>query len=228
MTLLFEARAADSPYIDTVVRGCTFGAGAPVRPAELHWHMVFVRHSGKTQLLIVGPWTTAGVASWDGEAEILWIKFKLGTFMPHLPTNQFLNRETPLPEASGNDFWLKNTAWELPNYENAETFVQRLAHDDLLVRDPIVTAALNNQLRPNTVAPRTVRHRFLRATGLTQKHIEQVQRAQRAAALLEQGTSILDTVHEAGYFDQPHLTRSLKRYIGKTPAQQFVPRPQRK
>ncbi len=31
--------------------------------------------------------------------------------------------------------------------------------------------------------------------------------------------SILDTVERAGYFDQPHLTRSLKRFIGQTPAQ---------
>jgi AraC-like DNA-binding protein len=30
---------------------------------------------------------------------------------------------------------------------------------------------------------------------------------------------ILDAVHEAGYFDQAHLTRSLKRLIGQTPGQ---------
>ncbi len=33
------------------------------------------------------------------------------------------------------------------------------------------------------------------------------------------GVSILDAVHEAGYFDQSHLTRSLKHFIGLTPAQ---------
>jgi AraC-like DNA-binding protein len=36
---------------------------------------------------------------------------------------------------------------------------------------------------------------------------------------LKQGVSILDTVYEAGYFDQAHLTRSLKHLIGQTPAQ---------
>jgi AraC-like DNA-binding protein len=36
---------------------------------------------------------------------------------------------------------------------------------------------------------------------------------------LRQGVSILDTVEQAGYADQPHLTRSLKRLIGQTPAQ---------
>jgi AraC-like DNA-binding protein len=66
---------------------------------------------------------------------------------------------------------------------------------------------------------RTVRHRFLRATGLNASRIRQVKRAQHAQALLRQGVSILDTVDEAGYFDQPHLTRSLKQFIGYTPAQ---------
>jgi AraC-like DNA-binding protein len=222
MTLFFEARLSDSPYIETVTHGYTFGAGSPLRPAELHWHMVFVKHSGQSQLLVVGPWTTAGVATWDGEAEILWIKFKLGTFMPHLPTSYLTDCEMPLPEASGNNFWLKSEAWQFPSYDNTETFVHKLVHEETLVRDPIILAALSDQLYPDEVAPRTLRHHFLRATGLTQKHIQQVQRAQRAAALLQQGVSILDTVHEVGYFDQPHLTRSLKRFFGKTPAQHLA------
>ena len=60
---------------------------------------------------------------------------------------------------------------------------------------------------------------FLRVTGLTQGHIYQVERANRAAAMLRQGTPIPDTAYLAGYFDQPHLTRSLKQWIGYTPAQ---------
>ena len=36
--------------------------------------------------------------------------------------------------------------------------------------------------------------------------------------LCRDGASILDTVHEAGYFDQAHLTRSLRVLIGVTPA----------
>jgi hypothetical protein len=151
------------------------------------------------------------------DAEILWIKFKLGTFMPHLPARNLLDGETILPGAASNSFWLKGSAWQFPDYENAETFVDRLVREEVLIRDPVVTAVLDGypQGRPS----RTVRHRFLRATGLTQNHIRQFERARRAAALLRQGVSILDAVSEAGYFDQPHLTRSLKQWIGHTPAQ---------
>lgn len=55
--------------------------------------------------------------------------------------------------------------------------------------------------------------------GLTQGSIRQIERAQQAAALLERGVPILDAVYETGYANQPHLTRSLKRFYGQTPAQ---------
>jgi methylphosphotriester-DNA--protein-cysteine methyltransferase len=69
------------------------------------------------------------------------------------------------------------------------------------------------------VSLRTLRHRFLQATGLTQSRVRQAERARRAIELLEQGVSILDAVFEAGYYDQPHLTRSLQRFVGYTPGQ---------
>jgi methylphosphotriester-DNA--protein-cysteine methyltransferase len=138
--------------------------------------------------------------------------------MPNLPFKNLLDKDTVLPEAARrNSFWLNSSAWQFPDYENVETFVDRLVRADALVHDPVVKAALQGQL--SEMPSRTVRHRFLRATGLTQSYIVQFERAKQAAALLEQGVSILDTVYEAGYFDQPHLTRSLKQFIGYTPAQ---------
>lgn len=210
---------SDSPYVETITHGWTASDGSTIRPAEIHWHMIFSKHHGRVHPLIVGPLTTAGVVSWTEGAEILWIKFKLGAFMPHLPPREFLDVETMLPGGASQSFWLKGTAWQFPNYDNVETFIDRLVRAEVLVRDPTVNAALQGQLQDTP--SRTTRHRFGRATGLSQSHIHQFERAQRAAALLEQGVSILDTVHEAGYFDQPHLTRALKRFIGKTPGQQI-------
>ena len=66
---------------------------------------------------------------------------------------------------------------------------------------------------------RSLQYRFLRATGLTHKTIQQIERASSAVSLLERGTSISETAFELGYFDQAHLTNSLKRLIGRTPAQ---------
>ncbi|MBZ0286300.1 MAG: helix-turn-helix domain-containing protein, partial [Anaerolineae bacterium] len=186
--------------------------------SETHWHMVFTRFEGGSHPIVVGPLTSSGIVPYSEGAEILWVKFRLGTFMPHMPFRNCLDSEIILPgAASSKSFWLKGSAWEFPTYENVEAFVERLVHGDILVRDPVVTTAL--QGHPQEIPPRTLRHRFLRATGLTQKHIHQVERARQAVALLESGASILDTVYEAGYFDQPHLTRALRQWIGHTPAQ---------
>ncbi len=86
-----------------------------------------------------------------------------------------------------------------------------------LARDPIVNAALQGHLKDRD--PRTLQRHFLRVTGLTQSAVRQIERARYATYLLQQGVSILDTVEQAGYFDQSHLTRSLKYLIGQTPAQ---------
>lgn len=217
MSLLHDERPSDSPYVESVTRGLTTGNGSSIRPAETSWHMVFVRHGGSARLVLVGPWRAAGTASWGEGADILWLKFKLGTFMSHSPVATFRDSETVMPGATSGSFWLDDHTWPYPNSEDAEVFVDRLARKGVLVRDPLVSAALGGD--PEAVSPRTLRHRFLRATGLPQRHIEGVTRAQRAAALLTQGTSIADTVYEAGYFDQPHLARSLKRFVGYTPAQ---------
>jgi hypothetical protein len=217
MSIIYEERLSDSPYVETVTHGYTASDGSTIRPAERHWHMVFTRYNGRVHPLVVGPLTTAGVVSWKEDAEILWIKFKLGTFMPHRSPRDYLDTETILPGAACQSFWLNGSTWQFPDYENADTFVDGLVRDGLLVSDPVVKAALQDELPE--MSSRTVRHRFLRATGLGQSHIWQMKRAQHAEALLQQGVSILDTVYEAGYFDQPHLTRSLKQFIGYTPAQ---------
>jgi methylphosphotriester-DNA--protein-cysteine methyltransferase len=52
---------------------------------------------------------------------------------------------------------------------------------------------------------------------LTHGLFRQIERARYATNLLRDGASILDAVHEAGYFDQAHLTRSLNVFIGETP-----------
>ena len=217
MSIIFEQRASDSPYIESITHGRTISAGSSIRPAECHWHMVFVKEHGRFHPIVVGPLQAAGVATWGEGAEILWVKFRLGTFMPHLPARNQLDIETPLPDAAFQSFWLKGSVWQFPTHENIDVFVNRLVRDEILVRDSVVDTALKDH--PQDVPSRTVRHRFLRTTGLTQGHIRQIERAQRAAEMLRQGFSILDTVYETGYSDQPHLTKSLKQFVGYTPAQ---------
>lgn len=216
MSLQYLERRSDSPFVETITIGQTLSDGSAQRPAECHWHMVFAKLHDRVVPLAVGPLTAAGVASWGAGAEVLWIKFKLGTWMPHLPPKLLIDQEEPLGEPSRSLFWLGGSAWEFPTFENADTFVARLVRAGLLARDPAVGSALSDDPLPPS---RTLRHRFLHTTGLSQSTIRQMARAQRAAAMLQQGVSIGDTIYDAGYFDQPHLTRSLRRFVGATPAE---------
>jgi AraC-like DNA-binding protein len=179
--------------------------------------MVLVKFQGKTQFIVTGALPTSGVVSYTEGAEILWIKLKLGTFLPHLPARIRLDKETILPDAVCHSFWLGSMSWQYPSFDNVETFINRLVRAEALARDQLVSAVLQDH--PQGMAPRTVRHRFVQATGLSHTSIQQIERAQQASALLRQGVPIPDTVYQAGYFDQPHLTRALKRWIGYTPAQ---------
>lgn len=217
MTLIFEERPSDSPYVETVTHGYTVGSSHVIRPAESNWHMVFVKYEGNHLPIVTGPLSSSGNVKFTEGAEIVWIRFKLGVFMPHMPNRDMIDSETVLPDASSKSFWLNSASWQFPDYENIETFIDRLVRDEVLVFDTLIDDTLQNRL-PD-VSQRTVRHRFLQSTGLSQNTIFQMQRAQLAQHLLQSGQSILDTVYEAGYYDQPHLTRSLKQYIGYTPAQ---------
>ena len=44
-----------------------------------------------------------------------------------------------------------------------------------------------------------------------------IERARFATQLLREGRPPVDVAHDAGYFDQAHLTRSLRKLIGLTP-----------
>lgn len=221
MSLQFTDRKSDSPYIEMVSHGYSTMDDSLTRPAESSWHLIIVRQNGSVTPLMVGPLTTSGVANFTAGAEFLWIKFRLGVFMPHLPLKDFLDLETPLPKAGSQSFWLNGCAWAFPHPDDVETFIQRLVREEVLVRDPMVDAAIRSQ--PQELSPRRMRERFLRSTGLSQVHIRQHLRANQAADLLARGVPILDVVDQLGYFDQPHLTRSLKRFVGRTPAQILGP-----
>lgn len=217
MKFTFEARASDSTFVDAIWRTQSEGGASFTSLAESHWGMVVTKQNGKTYLTVHGPETKAKPAPVPENAEMFGIVFKLGTFMPHLPANALVDEELNLPDATSKSFWLHGSPWQFPDYENADTFIARLVRDGLLVHEPVVDATLQGRLQYLSV--RSAQRRFLRATGLTHTAVRQIERARQALALLESGVSILDTIDRAGYFDQPHLTRALKHFMGQTPAQ---------
>lgn len=217
MLLVFEDRPSDSPFVERVWRCRSERAGRFHSIASPHWEMVVTRHRGKIFLTMRGPETRATMVDCPSEGEWLGIRFRLGTFMPQLPVARLIDgNDVNLPHVSARSFWLDGSEWEYPDFENAEVFVARLVKTNVIRRDGAVEDALKGDHRALSV--RSVQRHFRQATGMSHSMFRQIERARHATRLLRAGASILDTVHEAGFFDQSHLARSIKRLIGQTPA----------
>lgn len=176
------------------------------------------RLGGQNFFTIRGPETAATVMEVPANGEWVAIRFTAGTFMPRfMPGSLRDHRDVFLPDASTRAFWFNGSAIEYPSFENAETFVESFVASGELDFDPLVPNALRNcREAPLT---RTMQRHFLRATGVTQATFHQIERARAATLMLREGRAIADVIGAAGYYDQAHLIRSLRRFIGETPLQ---------
>jgi AraC-like DNA-binding protein len=215
--IAFEDRVSDSSLVERVWAAYSEAAGEFASVAASHWEMAITRYRGQTFLTVRGPETRATTADCPSDGEWLGIRFKLGTFMPRFPPALLRDRrDVTLPGAVTRKFWLAGSVWEYPTFDNAETFVARLVKRGLIARDPIVDAVMSGER--HLISRRSVQRRFARATGITHTTYRTIERARYATTLLRQGVPIIDVVQHAGYFDQPHLARSLKRLIGQSPS----------
>jgi hypothetical protein len=185
MSMIFEGRLSDSPYVERIWRVRAATDFSPICPADGRWNLLLTIRDGRVRTSVEGPLTRAKTKNHFEGTEWLVIKFTLGAFMPHLPIRRFLDEEAILPEGARKSFWLNGSTWQFPDYENVENFVGKLVREDLLSIDPVVKAVLQDQ--PPAMSFRNVRRRFVRATGLTHSYVRQIERAQYALALLEQG-----------------------------------------
>ncbi|HLK01963.1 MAG TPA: helix-turn-helix domain-containing protein [Streptosporangiaceae bacterium] len=217
MGLEIESRPSDSPYIERVWRSSSSEVSRMTSVAIAHWDLVFWQRRGQVRVAIQGPESKASPAPVPEDAAFFGIVFSLGTSLSHLPVSQLVDGSAEIPDATRRSFWLNGSVWHLPDYDNAEGLVRRMVRTGVLIRDPVVAAALAGS--PAEVTERTVQRRFVAATGLTRGAIRQIGRARQAAMLIQEAMPAHDVVYRLGYFDQPHLARSLTRYIGRTATQ---------
>ena len=213
----FEHRAPETPFVEVIWRTRSVPTEYFRSVAVPHWEIVVTRQRGEMALSVRGPETRASIARIPQHAEFLGITFRHGAFMPRLPSEQLVDGGVTLPRAGRSSFWLDGSAWQIPDFETADVFVDRLVRAGLLVRDPMVECALTGQ--PLALSPRSIQRRVRRATGLTRAAIRGIARADEAAELLSGGRSINDVVALLEFADQAHLTRALRRMLGETPAQ---------
>src|SRR5260370_8603136 len=197
----FEERPSDSPCVaavwrtqaETVWSTHLKTPGPFLFPAVSHWGLVVTKQHGKTTLTLWGPGTKATPAPCPGEAELFGIIFQRGAFLPSLPPGIVRDRrDTVLPLATSTSFCLNGSTWQFPDYDNADTFVDRLLRSGLLVRDDLVHAVANGQLKDLSL--RSPQHPFRPATGLTHRMVRQMKPASYAKEPLHHRISIALTL----------------------------------
>ena len=213
----FEKGSTTSPLVSTTWQTTSEPEDRFISVAVSNWEIVITRQPGGTWVTLRGPETRATTAPIPQDAEFFGVQFSHGTFLPMLDMRRLVDRSLMLPMASPRSFWLDGTAWELPGPDNADVFVDRMVRAGLLVHDPVASAALRDDVAG--LSARSVERRVARATGLTRGAIRQIRRAERAVDLLAGGVPVPEAARRAGYADQPHLTRSLRRFVGQTPSQ---------
>ncbi len=217
-TELFEIDdwGSESGYVERSWTSRSVPEPAFLSVAASHWELCVTTQRGRTQVTVRGPETRATVVAIPEDAEFFGIVFGLGTYLPAIPSGRLVDRTMTLP-ATASSVWLDGDRWEIPTPGNVEGFVDRLVRRGLLVRDPLVAEALHTEV--DGVSTRTLQRRVSGATGLTRRTIRQIARAEHAVEVLERGTSPREAAQLLGYADQAHLTRSLQRFVGQTPAQ---------
>lgn len=217
MNLRFENRASDSPWIDTVWTCTSERVSEMTSVAAVCWGLVFHERDGGTYASVTGPETRTGTAPVPEGATFVGIEFAVGTWLRAAPAPTLVDGGLELPGTTRTTFRLDGLRWEIPGPDDAEALVDRLVRAGVVVRDPLV-AEIRRGHRPE-VSDRTVERRFRAATGLTRGAVRQIERVRAAAALLAAGTPVADVVTKLGYFDEPHLARALRRYVGRTAGQ---------
>ncbi|TMR06995.1 helix-turn-helix domain-containing protein [Actinomadura soli] len=217
MELRFGTRQSDSRWVDAVWTCTSEQVTEMTSVAGVRWGLVFWQQDGRAYASVTGPETRTGTAPVPEGATFTGIEFAVGTSLRAVPTSALVDAGLELPDTTRRTFRLDGARWETPGPDDAEALVERLVRAGIVLGDPLVAEVLRGH-RPD-VSGRTVERRFRAATGLTRGAIRQIERARAAAGLLAAGDPAAAVVAKLDYFDEPHLARALRSYVGRTVGQ---------
>src|SRR6266850_615218 len=100
MSFTYEDRPSDSPFVRSIWHTWTEHNGCYVATADGSWDILISKRDRTGAVLVCGPTTQATPVHYEAGVECIGIQFKLGTFMPLLPTHTHADAGTLLPEAT--------------------------------------------------------------------------------------------------------------------------------
>ena len=217
MTKVEEQTFPNSPFVQSISRTTFSTAGMTLMRPDNCWDFAIIKRGDEVLILRTGLTTRPDSVEHAAGDEILAISFRASTFMPLLPGDAMLNRGLFLEKFGRADMWIGPDVREIPNFDNADVFVERLVRDGIIANNDLVQSVVDGHSK--AMSERTMQRHFLRTTGLTYKRFTLIERAQKAMSLLQMGQPALDVAFALGFTDQAHLINSVKQIMGQTPGE---------
>jgi methylphosphotriester-DNA--protein-cysteine methyltransferase len=143
------------------------------------------------------------------------ISFATGAYLTPFRGAPFVGGYIMLRMPDADHFTLAGHTFPLPTFQNAEKLIDQMVEQGLLASDEVVARAMRGT--PKATSTRSVQRHFKEVAGLSPKKLADIRRAQEAVRMLKNGKDPSATAVDAGYYDQPHLTKELKRLMDSSP-----------
>ena len=180
-----------------------------------------------TSVTVAGPDTRAHVFRYEGGAELTGLRMAPGhgPVVLGVPADELLDARVSL-----EDLWGAATARRLSDdlattgaaADVLEDVAARMRRgddrDDRLIRHVVALARAGTSIRVIAdevgLSTRQLQRKSVAAFGYGPKMLVRILRLQRALQLTKDGASAVDAAVEAGYSDQPHLSRDVRELAG--------------
>lgn len=217
MSQIHVSRKSAHPFVDTIWRSRNLSDGVYSATPDGSWDfIVLIDQKGNKQMMVTGQATKPAKIPYQAGTSSVVISFAPGVYIPSYPAKQLLDSFEILPSHNNQHFLLVGYEFVFPTFENAEQLIEEMVELNILKSNSVVDGAV--QGAPKATSDRSKQRHFASTTGLSEKYLEQIKRAQHAAKLLQQGKKPIDAAIEAGYSDQSHLAKSLKKIMDTKPS----------
>lgn len=218
MSYTYEDKHPNSLYIDKIWHTYTTSDGVFTAGIDGNWDIIIFKDADDVRVTVNGIGKHAVEVAYRAGVDTVGIALKPGVFLRDFKGKDIVDSQHTLSEGAISYVEIGHRLFKIPDFNSAEAFVQELVEEGILLINSVVSSLDNSNLSVG-VSDRSLRRHTMNTTGLSPYFFHQIQRAQRATQLLQQGMPIAQAALEAGYADQAHMTKAVKMLMGLTPAQ---------
>lgn len=214
MSYTYEEKRIDSLYVDKIWHTYTTSEGVFTASLDGNWDIIIFKNAENVHVTVNGIGKHAVKVPYVADIDSVGIALKPGVFLRDFKGKDIVDSQHTLSKGNISYVEIGGYLFKIPDFETAEELVSELIEKGILLLNPVVSS-----LDTKGFSDRSIRRHTQNTTGLSPYFFHQIQRAQQATQLLQQGKAIAQVAVETGYADQAHMTKAVKALIGMTPAQ---------